>query len=115
VLRHLACLRKCHHFPKFIHSAKTAGEYDERFGDLREPQFAHEEIVKIEAELGADVRVRKLFVRQLDGQADGFASSFVSAAIGGFHDSGSAAGANYEATRTRPQGESPRCQFMGEL
>ncbi len=50
--------------------------------------------MEVEAQLGADVGIRKLFVRQLDGQADGFAAGLVRAAIGRFHDAGTASGAD---------------------
>src|SRR5271170_5169904 len=99
LLGEFPCLEEREHFPKLVHSAKTAGENDQGFGDLREPELAHEEVVKIKAELRADVSVRELLVGQLDGETDRFATGFDGAAIGGLHDTGPAAGTNYEAAR----------------
>src|SRR5258708_8397770 len=62
VLRHFTGLRQGHHFPKFVEGTEAAGKNDEGFGDLREPQFAHEKIMEIEAKLGTDVRIRELLV-----------------------------------------------------
>jgi hypothetical protein len=103
VLGELSRLEKGEHFPKLIHGAEAAGENDKGFGDLREPEFAHEEIVEIEAEFGADVGVGELLVRQFDGEADGLAAGFAGAAIGGFHDARTAARANDEAARPRSE------------
>src|SRR6476660_6373390 len=57
VLGELSCLQQREHLPKFVHRAEAAGKNDEGLGDLREPEFAHEEVVKIEAELRTDVGV----------------------------------------------------------
>ena len=70
---------------------------------MRKPEFAHEEIVEIEAEFRADVGIRELFVGQFDGEADGFPAGLVRAAVGCFHDAGAAAGADDEAARTRTE------------
>ena len=44
----LVGLQQREHLPQLVHGAEAAGKDDERFGHLREPKFAHEEIVKIE-------------------------------------------------------------------
>ena len=79
----LAGLQEGEHLPKFVHGAEAAGKNDEGFGDLREPEFAHEEIMEIEAELGADVGVGELFVGQFDREADRFAAGFAGAIMPG--------------------------------
>src|SRR5437868_907895 len=35
-------------FEKLVHGAEAAGENDESFGQIGEPEFAHEEVVKLE-------------------------------------------------------------------
>src|ERR1700693_1320141 len=71
--------------------------------------------MKVEAQLRADIGVGELFVRKLDGKADGFASRFGGAAIGGFHDTGTSTGANDEAARPRTQGHGPGGDSTREL
>ncbi len=111
----LACLQQREHFPKLVHCAEAARKNDEGFGNLREPKFAHEEIMKIEAELGTDVGVGELLVGQFDRKADGFAAGFDGAAIGGFHNARAAAGANDEAARPGSESERPGSNFVGEF
>ena len=115
MLGELARLEKRQHFPEFIHGAEAAGKNDEGFGDLREPEFAHEEIMEIKAELGADVSVGKLLVRQLDGKADRLAARFTGTAIGGFHNAGTSTGADDEAARPGSEREGPGRDFVGEF
>src|SRR5262249_47300317 len=83
--------------------------------DLREPQFAHEEVMEIKAELRADIRIRELLVWQLNRKSDGFASRFIGSAIGGLHDAGTAAGADDKAARARTEGEGPSGDFVRKL
>src|ERR1700679_2797068 len=92
VLGKFSGLHEREHFPKLVHGAEAAGKNDERFGDLREPKFPHEKIMEIKTEFVADVRIRRLFVRQLDAESDGLSSCISGAAICGFHNSGAAAG-----------------------
>src|SRR5271156_345569 len=66
VLREFPRLQQRHHLPKLIHRPESAGKNDQRLGNLREPQFAHEKIMKIKAQFRTDIRVRKLFVRQFN-------------------------------------------------
>ncbi len=108
-------LHQSEHFPELIHGAEAPGKNDERFRDLREPEFTHEEVFEIEAQLGADVRICKLFVRKLDRKTDGLATGFVSAAIRRFHDARPAAGTNNEAARPGAQRERPRSQLVRKL
>ena len=115
VARELAGLEQREHFPKLVHSAKAARENDESFGDLREPKFAHEEIVEIEAELRTDISVGELLVGQFDREADGFSAGFKGAAIGGFHYPRTAAGADDKAARFGTEGQRPTGDTVGEL
>ena len=113
VLGELAGLQQREHFPKLVHRAEAAGKNDESFGNLREPEFAHKEIMKIEAELRTDVGVGELLVGQFDGKTDGFAAGFDGATIGGFHDAGTAAGANDETARPGSERQRPGRNFVG--
>src|ERR1700689_1190801 len=97
VLGKFSGLHEREHFPKLVHGAESAGKNDERFGDLRKPKFSHEKIMEIKTELVADVGIRRLLVRQLDAQSDGFASGIGGAAICGFHNSRAAARTDDEA------------------
>ena len=115
VLGHFTGLREGHHFPKFVEGAEAAGKNDEGFGDLGEPQLAHEKIMEIEAELGTDVRIRELLVGQFDGKADRFPASFVGAAIGSFHDAGPSSGTDNKAARARAERKRPRGDLVREL
>ncbi len=115
VLGQLVRLHEREHFHELVEGAKAAGENDESFGDLREPKLTHEEVMEIETELGTDIGVGELFVGKLDGKADGFAARFGGAAIGGFHDAGTTAGANYEATRAWTQCHGPGSDSAREL
>ncbi len=82
---------------KFVDGAEASGKNHESFGEIGEPEFAHEEIVELEVERGGDVRIGILLEGQIDVEADGFASGFVSAEVGGFHDAGATAGSDDEA------------------
>src|SRR6202521_3337048 len=58
-----SCLHQGQHLPQFGHGAESAGKYNQRLGQLCEPQFAHEEVVELETQLGADIGVGPLLVR----------------------------------------------------
>ena len=107
MLRQFAGLHQREHFPKLVHGAESARENDQGFRDLREPQFAHEKIMEVEAQFAADEAIGKLFVRQLDAQADGFSAGFGCAAIRCFHDAGAAAAADDEAARVLAERHGP--------
>src|SRR5690348_2165719 len=87
-----SCLEQCKHFPELIHGAEPAREDDERFGELRKPQFAHEEIMEAKVQLWRNEAIGTLFMRQLNAQADRRTAGFRSAAIRGFHDARASAG-----------------------
>src|SRR5579885_392145 len=99
LLGELLSLREREQFHELIHGAVTPGKDHQRFGEVGEPELAHEEVVELEAELRGDVRIRKLFEGKPDVQADGFAFGFGGAAVGGFHDARPAARADHEAVR----------------
>src|SRR5207245_9820643 len=107
VFGELAGLQQREHFPEFVHGAKAARKNNEGFGELREPELAHEKVMEVEAQLGADVGIRELLVGKLDGKADGLAAGFRSAAVGGFHDARAAAGADDEPPRMLAEGQGP--------
>src|SRR5579883_2759418 len=44
-------------FPELVHGAKAAGKNNQGFGELGEPEFAHEEVVKLKIQARADVIV----------------------------------------------------------
>src|SRR5271157_394617 len=59
---------------KLVERAKTAGKNHQPLGQVREPEFAHEKIMKLEVERRRDVRVRILLKGQIDIEADGLSS-----------------------------------------
>jgi len=89
-------LGKGEDFEKFVDRAEAAGKNHQRFGKIREPEFAHEEIMEFEVERGSDVGVWILFERQIDIEPDALSSSFVGAEVGGFHNAGASAGGDDE-------------------
>src|SRR5262252_1430057 len=77
---------------------------------MREPQLAHEEVVKLEAQTFRDVGIGTLLVRQSDVEPDRAPARIRGAAIRGLHDAGAATGADEEAIvagleRLRPFGD----------
>src|SRR5271169_1467983 len=83
---------------KFVDGAEASGKNYEGFGEVGEPEFTHEEIVELEVERGGDVGIRVLLEREIDVEADAFASGFVGAEVGSFHDSGPSAGGDDKTT-----------------
>ena len=95
-LGELVGLREGEDFEEFVDRAEAAGKNHQRFGEIGEPEFAHEEIVEFEVERRSDVGVGILLEGQIDVETDALASGFVGAEVGGFHDAGSAAGSDDE-------------------
>src|SRR5215468_5113951 len=91
LLCELLRLREGEDLKQLVERAEAAGKNDQRFGEIREPVLAHEEVVKLEVEIRRDVAVGILLERQADVQSDGFAAGFAGAAVGGFHDARTAA------------------------
>ena len=96
LLRQFLGLRESQDLEQFVHGAEAAGEDNESFGQIREPELAHEEVVKLEVERGRDELVRMLLERELDVQANTLAPGLMSAEICGFHDARASAGGDDE-------------------
>src|SRR5260370_42367780 len=92
----LACLGKSQDLEELIERSISAGKDHERFGEIREPELAHEEVMELEREIGRDVGIGPLLERQADVQADGFAARVGGALVGGLHDTGASAGTDDE-------------------
>src|SRR5271168_3805511 len=93
-----------HHF---VERAEPARKHDQRPREMREPQLAHKKIVKLERQRARDVRIGPLLMRQPDVQPDGPAARVGGAAIGRFHDTGAAAGADHVAVTVRSKALRP--------
>ena len=74
-LRQLLGLRQRQDLQHFVQRSEAARKHHQRLGEIREPELAHEEVVKLEAQLRADVRIGQLLERQPDIQPDGFAAA----------------------------------------
>ena len=70
--------------------------------------------MELEVERGRDVRIRILLEGQIDVQADGLASRFMSAQVRGFHDAGAAAGGDDKAMTARRNVRRPFRKQVGE-
>ena len=95
-LLHPPRLAEAERVEQFVERAEAAGKDHECRRPQDEVKLAHGEVVELEAQLGRDVRVGLLLVRQVDVEADAFGADFEGAAVGGFHDAGSAAGHDHE-------------------
>ena len=98
----------------FIERAEAAGEHHQRLRQIGKPQFAHEEVVELEVERGRDVGIGRLLEGQPDVQPDGLSAGLASAAVGGFHNAGAAAGGDDEAVLTRGNLEGPAGEQLRE-
>ena len=74
---------------------RPPGSADEAVRVLEQQDLAHEEVVA--GDPAVHVRVRILLVRELDVAADREAAGVARAAVGGFHQAGTAAGHDGEA------------------
>jgi len=90
-------LHQRQHFEKFVHGSETAGENDDRLGQIEEPEFAHEEVVELEIQLSGDVRIVELLHRQRNIEPGVDTGGFRGAPVGGFHGAGTAAGTDDKA------------------
>src|SRR5271170_4667217 len=96
-----------------VQGAEAPGEYHEGSRQVCEPEFAHEEVMKLQRQFGRNVGVGPLLMRQSDVEADGPSASLGSAAIGRLHDPAAAPGANNVSMGAggqvyRPCGDKPR-------
>ena len=88
----LAGLHQRQHLEQLVERAEAAGEADQGDRAHQEVHLAQREVVELEAELGRDVAVGHLLVREHDVEADALAADLERAAVAGFHDAGAAAG-----------------------
>src|ERR1700720_372695 len=70
---------------------------------MREPQLAHEEVVKLEGQPARDVGIGPLLVRQSDVKPNSSSAGLGSAAIGGLHDSGTTSRADHVSVNVGPK------------
>src|ERR1019366_5760573 len=59
----LTCLHEREHLEQFVKGAVPTRKGDQRLGSQEEMQLAHREIMKVEAKIWRDVRVRILLMR----------------------------------------------------
>src|SRR5260370_8817637 len=74
---------------------------------MREPQLAHEEVVKLEGQAARDVGIGQLLVGQPDVKPNSSSAGLGSAAIGGLHDSGTTSRADHVSVNVGPKTLSP--------
>ena len=91
LLRQLLGLHQRQDLEHLVERAEAARKDHERLGEIRKPELAHEEVVELEVQSLGDVAIRALLERKPDVQADRLAAGIGSAAIGRFHDPGTAA------------------------
>src|SRR5258707_9347572 len=101
----LARLGQGKDFKQLVQGAKTSGKNHQRLGQVGEPVFTHEEVVKLKIQLGSNVRVGVLLKRQADVEANGFASALAGPAVGGFHNARAAAGGDHKTVASSRQGD----------
>src|SRR3989344_8956559 len=87
---YFSCLYKRGDLKKFIKRAESARIENICFRRERERRFAREKIIK-RKRIG-DVWIQHLFMGQLDIESDRMAARLLCALVGGFHDTGTAAG-----------------------
>ena len=100
---------------RLVEGAEAAGEDDEGFGEVGEPELAHEEVVELEVERGRDVTVGMLLEGKLDIEADGLGAGLVGSAVGGLHDAGSSAGGDDVAMARAGKGLGPGGDEIGQF
>ena len=96
-LRQLVGLHERQHLEQLVARAEAAWKNHERFREVREPELAHEEVVKLEMQPFSDVRIGFLLERQANIEPDGLPACLVRAAVGRFHDARTAARRHDEA------------------
>ena len=103
-------LRERQDLEQLVERAEAARKSDQRVRQVREPQLAHEEVVELEAQLGRDIGVGTLLLRQADVEPDAAPAGERGAAVGRFHDAGTTARAHQQppAEAAAPLGHQPR-------
>src|SRR4029450_1663917 len=94
-------------FAHFVERAETAREDHERACEMREPELAHEKIVELERELPREIGIGELLPWEDNVEPDRFRARFFSPAIGPFHDSRTATGADDVSVGIRRQALGP--------
>src|SRR5262245_17931444 len=92
LLRQLLGLHQGKNLEHLVERAEASRKNDERLRQVRKPELAHEEVVELEVKVVRNVRIRPLLVRKADVQTNRLAACLGGAAIGRFHDAGTAAG-----------------------
>ena len=100
-LLHPPRLAQAERVEQLVERAEAAGKDDQRGRPQDEVKLPHREVVELEAQIGRDVRIRLLLVRQVDVEADALRAGFERAAVGGLHDAGPAAGHDDELAAGR--------------
>ena len=106
-------------FEQLVQRAEAARHHHHRLGQIGKPELAHEEIVELEDQLAADVRVLRLLEGQRNVEADVDALGLGGPAVGRLHDPGATAATDHEAAvralqPLRPLGQAAS-QFAGRL
>ena len=114
LLRQLLGLRQRQDLVHLVERPEAAREHHQRLGQVGEPQLPHEEVVELEAQALGRVLVQALLERQLDVEADALAAGLEGAAVGRFHDAGTAARADHEAVVLEAERQAPLGQQMGQ-
>jgi len=115
LLREFVGLGERQDFEELVHGAEAAGEDDESFGQIGEPELTHKKIVELEVQRRRDVLVRVLLEGKLDVESDALASSFVRAKVGCFHDAGASAGRDDETVAARGNLNGPLGQHVSQF
>src|SRR5450755_3538437 len=88
----LAGLDQRERLEQLVERAEAAREAHQCDRAHQEVHLSQAEVVELEAQLGRDVRIRRLLVHQHDVQADAFAPDVERAAISCLHDAGATTG-----------------------
>src|SRR5437870_1317331 len=100
---------------QLVQGPESSREHDQRPGEMREPELAHEEVVKLERQLPGDVAVGTLLVRESDVEADGPSVGFGRTAVRGLHDTGAASRADQESGSPSIESLGPFSDEAGQL
>src|SRR5436190_15789040 len=116
---HLARLRQRQDLEQLVERAEATWEQHHRLGEVDEPEFTHEEVMKVDVKLATDEGIVELLVRDRDGEADVEPLGLGGTAIGSLHDAGTAPGAYDKAPGgiaelLRPIGQTVR-ELTGRL
>ena len=114
LLGELLGLHQRENLEHLVERSEAAGENHECLCQVRKPELAHEEIVKLEVQAVGDVGIRPLLARKADVQPDRLSAAFGCPAIGGLHDPRTAAGRHDEPVMRRVEPARPFGQHARE-